>query len=86
MLSADVTSSDPTILGTITLGGTSCFTRPLSFTGTSIDLHILFFATQPEGDLRIEADVSPSVNAITGTYRISNGACDGDSGTLALNR
>lgn len=86
MLTADVTSSDPTITGTITLGGTSCFGRPLPFTGTSIDLHILLFATQTESDLRIEADASPSVDTITGTYAVSRGPCDGDKGTVVLRR
>ena len=86
MLSAEVTSSDPTLTGTITLGGTSCFGMPLPFTGTSIDLHILLFATQSASDLRIEADVTPSVQTITGTYAVSRGPCDGDKGTLLLRR
>jgi len=81
-LSADLAQNGSTVSGSITFGGSPCFSQG-TFSGTVSGNSVqgAMFA----GAVRVDIDAAGTASAMNGPYSVvSGGACTGDTGTFSL--
>lgn len=83
------TQTGTQLRGTVEVGGTACFTTG-TITGTVSGNTITFGVASGASDIEYSGGVAHDAvtgdDTITGSYSVTSGACDGDTGTFELLR
>jgi hypothetical protein len=84
-VSANISHTGNTLAGTVTFGGSPCFTAgPLQ--GTMNGTTAATFVASVGGGQQVSFDATVAGSRMSGTYSVSGGPCGGDSGTWVANR